>query len=116
MSEPTNVDESDPTTWVILIGTVVAIGGAVLIYPLFVGHHRGHGYGQNACINNLRKIDGAKDQWAIEKKIAAGTTASTNVLEYMAGNRMPVCPEGGTYSLNPMGTNPTCSISSHRLP
>jgi len=28
----------------------------------------------------------------------------------------PSCPAGGTYTLNAVGTNPTCSVSGHTLP
>src|ERR1700719_983124 len=31
---------------------------------------------QNACINNLRQIDGAKQQWALENKVSATATPS----------------------------------------
>ena len=75
--------------------------------------------GQNVCVSNLRQIDGAKDQWAIENKVAKGATPDTNaVYEYIKGNHLPTCPAGGTYSMNPIGKNPTCSIggSGHSLP
>ena len=31
---------------------------------------------KNACINNLRQIDGAKEQWALETKQAPGAAAN----------------------------------------
>src|SRR4026208_535932 len=31
---------------------------------------------KNACINNLRKIDGAKEQWALENRAAAGAAVT----------------------------------------
>ena len=73
---------------------------------------------QAACINNLRQIDGAKDQWAIEKGHKVGETAvASEVVEYIKGG-MPVCPDGGYYALHPIGENPTCSIGGarHSLP
>ena len=74
---------------------------------------------QAACINNLRQLDGAKDQWAIEKGHRVGEPVVTNeVIEYMYKGGMPTCPNGGTYSLNPLGQNPTCGIGGdhHSLP
>ena len=39
---------------------------------------------QNACINNLRQIDGAIQQWALETKQApTATVTSTDVTPYM---------------------------------
>jgi prepilin-type N-terminal cleavage/methylation domain-containing protein len=35
---------------------------------------------QNACINNLRQIDAAKQQWALEKGQAASATPSSAAL------------------------------------
>src|SRR5688572_33491864 len=50
---------------------------------------------KNACINNLRQIDGAKEQWALEKKKAAGAAATpqTEIDEYIKGGT-PKCPSG----------------------
>src|SRR5690349_1713838 len=49
---------------------------------------------QNACINNLRQIDNAKQQWAIEHKQApSAVPASTAVAEYL--KTLPLCPSGG---------------------
>lgn len=71
----------------------------------------------NACINNLRQLDAAKEQWALaEGKENEAEPDLQGVLEYIKGNRMPVCPQGGTYQLNAIGTAPTCSHPGHALP
>ncbi len=70
---------------------------------------------QNACINNLRQIDAAKQQWALEKgKQATDVPAMEDLKPYL--QRIPHCPAGGTYTLNAVGQPPTCSIPDHRLP
>ena len=47
---------------------------------------------QNACINNLRQIDGGKDQWAIENnKVDSDTLTSANVSPFIKGG-WPKCP------------------------
>ncbi|HEX7471387.1 MAG TPA: type II secretion system protein [Verrucomicrobiae bacterium] len=70
----------------------------------------------NACINNLRQIDGAKEQWALEKKKNdADACLSTDVAPYIKGNAMPKCPASGTYAVNAIGTNPTCAKTGHTL-
>ena len=71
----------------------------------------------NACINNLRQIDGAKQQFALESQKPAGTLVSTEDLApYFPGKVIPTCPGGGVYTLNHLGLGPTCSISGHVLP
>jgi prepilin-type N-terminal cleavage/methylation domain-containing protein len=74
---------------------------------------------KNACINNLRQIDGAKEQWALEKKVSAGTaldaTKEGEVDAYIKGSKRPTCPAGGTYSYNAVDTSPACSIPGHTL-
>lgn len=70
---------------------------------------------KNACINNLRQIDVAKQQWALEKSKKNGDVpAKEDLLPYL--RRWPVCPAGGTYVIGAVGEEPTCSIPSHRLP
>ena len=69
----------------------------------------------NACINNLRQIDAAKQQWALEKgKKATDTPTKEDLLPYLRG--WPVCPQGGTYTIGAVGEPPTCSIPNHKLP
>jgi prepilin-type N-terminal cleavage/methylation domain-containing protein len=65
---------------------------------------------KNACINNLRQIDGAKEQWAMEKNKATDDAVEDgDIEEYMKGG-MPTCPGGGSYTINAVGTNPECSL------
>jgi prepilin-type N-terminal cleavage/methylation domain-containing protein len=62
----------------------------------------------NACINNMRLIDAAKEQDAIENNQAAGAVA-TNVLDYLKGNVLPICPAGSAaYVVGNIGAVPTC--------
>ncbi len=75
---------------------------------------------QNACINNLRQIEAAKEQWALEKRKAQGTTATTaEVMEYIKNPSSSTnCPSGGTIAYGFIGTNCTCTITTpliHKL-
>jgi hypothetical protein len=72
----------------------------------------------NACINNLRQIEGAKQQWALEnKKEKDAIPGPTDLDKYLVhGFNSLKCPVGGTYTINPVGEDPTCSIPDHRLP
>ena len=101
---------------------VVAIIGllAAIAIPNFV---RARTQSQkNACINNLRQIDGAVQQWALEnKQPSTGSPAITDVLPYMKSS--VICPSGGTsftdsYTLGTVAAKPSCLLVSgtHILP
>ena len=54
----------------------------------------------NACINNMRQIDSAIQQWALENgKKDTDPPDSAAVAGYIKGNKMPTCPAGGDYTL-----------------
>ena len=74
---------------------------------------------QNACINQLRQMDGAKQQFALEYNLT-GTNYVTaeQILPYLARpgvTQLPPCPAGGTYTLDRIDKPPTCSIPGHTL-
>jgi prepilin-type N-terminal cleavage/methylation domain-containing protein len=83
---------------------------------------------QNACINNLRQIDGAVNEWALESGQSNGATIASaqTVSAYIklnVNNSVPGCPAGGTYTTSTVGATPQvkCSLSTittspHRLP
>jgi hypothetical protein len=72
---------------------------------------------RNACINNLRQIDAAKQQWALENnKTEDAVPAAPDLLPYFKDGTFPVCPSGGVYTINAVGLPPTCSIPGHVLP
>ena len=100
---------------------VVAIIGllAAIAIPNFV---RARNTAQrNSCINNLRQLDGAKQQWALEQKMQdTSSPGTTDVQVYLKNNMFPRCPGSGSYALNAVNTDPTCSLSAgttlHLLP
>src|SRR5882672_5493947 len=70
----------------------------------------------SACINNLRQLDGAKQQWALEKR--KGTNDVPSVAEispYVFHQEIPKCPVGGVYTLGLVAESPRCSITGHVL-
>jgi competence protein ComGC len=76
----------------------------------------------NACINQLRMIDAAKQEWALEnnqQSTNAPTQADLTRLknnQYFKNGQFPACPAGGTYTIGAVGEAPTCSIPKHQLP
>lgn len=72
---------------------------------------------QNACINNLRLIDGAKQQWALEyKKTADDVPTPNDLMLYITNKQLPVCPGGGSYIFGAVKDAPQCTLPGHVLP
>jgi prepilin-type N-terminal cleavage/methylation domain-containing protein len=72
---------------------------------------------RNACIENLRQIDSAKQQWAIEmKQDSSATPAAADLDSYIKGGWASLaCPAGGAYTINDMSNDPTCDVALHVL-
>jgi len=71
---------------------------------------------RKTCINNLRLIDDAKQQWAVDLAEPDNAVPTVKDLQpYFKDTGFPECPEGGTYSINAVNEVPTCSISGHAL-
>jgi competence protein ComGC len=71
----------------------------------------------NACINNLRMIDAAKQQWALENnKKSTDIPTQSDLAHYLKNGQFPTCPKGGIYTIGPVGEAPTCSEPKHSLP
>jgi prepilin-type N-terminal cleavage/methylation domain-containing protein len=73
----------------------------------------------NACINNMRQIDSAIQQFAFAKNLAAGATINypndlTPYIKLNSAGSIPSCPALGTYIVQVVGTNPsvTCSLGT----
>ncbi|HXC98046.1 MAG TPA: type II secretion system protein [Verrucomicrobiae bacterium] len=101
---------------------VVAIIGllAAIAIPNFV---RARTTAQmNACINNLRQIDGAKQQWALEHQaVSTAAPGATDIQPYMgrgSSGTLPSCPADSSKTfatsyatgLGNVQTAPVCSI------
>ena len=100
---------------------VVAIIGllAAIAIPNFVRSRKTSQ--TNACINNLRQIDAAKQQWALENgKKSSDSPQSTDLQLYLgrgdSGSVSNVCcplqssvTALGGYTINIVGTPPTCN-------
>ena len=75
----------------------------------------------NACINNLRQIDAAAQEFALEngKSTGSAITYPTDLTPYIkmnASGSVPPCPAGGSYSDPSVGAVPTCSLSTTITP
>ncbi|MFT5498603.1 MAG: hypothetical protein ACI9TH_004018 [Kiritimatiellia bacterium] len=66
------------------------------------------------CIANLRQIDGAKQQWAIDsKKNGSDTPGKTDLYGTTLYLKVePGCPLSGAYTIGTVNDNPICSLSA----
>ena len=74
----------------------------------------------NACIANLKQMDGAAQQWALEnKKTDSDTIDVPAAAKYLKGGQLPLCPANGKYQFTTVSNPPTCTkatILGHSLP
>jgi hypothetical protein len=71
---------------------------------------------QKTCLSNLRRIDDAKQAWAEDNNEPDNAVPkAADLLRYLKGGALPVCPSGGTYSINAVNEVPTCSYPGHVL-
>jgi prepilin-type N-terminal cleavage/methylation domain-containing protein len=65
---------------------------------------------RQACINNLKAIDGAKTTWALENRKADTDVPSEADLNL---DPKPTCPGGGSYNFGQVGEKATCTVPDH---
>jgi hypothetical protein len=71
----------------------------------------------NTCLNNLRQLDAARQQWELKNHRTTNDPPPT-IADLRTYLQEPLfCPQGGTYSLGRVGESPKCSVGgSHALP
>ena len=97
---------------VAIIGIIIAIA-----VPAFL-RARENSRGR-ACQENLAKIDGSKEQYALEFKLGNGAAVTlAQLVDPGSGagtgylKKLPTCPSSGTYGVGLIGVDPTCSYTS----
>jgi hypothetical protein len=94
---------------IIPITAVVGLLAAIAI-PSFV---KARGTAQfNGCINNMRMIDSCKEQAALQYKHRVGAQIPNAQISEFSPRPMAqiICPSGGKYTSNPLGSDPQCSL------
>ena len=74
---------------------------------------------EKSCLNNLRMIDSAKEQWAMESNAAdVATPVATDVDDYIKGTSAKlICPSDAaktfvtSYTIGAMNTDAACLIN-----
>ena len=69
------------------------------------------------CINNLRLIECAANQFALEHNLTNGDRINfpndlTPYIKLNSAGKIPPCPSGGTYYIGRVGKNPICSLGT----
>ena len=102
-----------------LILGYVSIGLMVVMLPIYAGMAipalaKARDTAQRiSCINNMKMIDLAKKQSALEHNYPEGTTVPDDqISEQLKPNGLSglKCPKGGSYTINPIGKAPACSV------
>jgi len=107
------------TVWELLLVVVIVALVVWISIPNFI--RGGHGSPANACINNLRQIDAAANQFALEHHLTNGDRINfpndlTPYIKLNISGKIPPCPSGGTYYIGRVGKNPTCLLGSTVTP
>jgi general secretion pathway protein G len=80
----------------------------------------GHASAVSSCIDNLRQIDGAINEWALENGKHNGDPVTfEDIKPYIKLNssgEIPSCPVGGKYTITVVGQKPTCSLGTNQSP
>ena len=87
---------------VLIIGILLAIAVPNFIKARETSRSR-------TCVGNLKQIDSAKEQYAMENKLGEGEDVGDLWPDYI--KKEPVCPSGGEYTVDTVGTDPTCSYA-----
>ena len=105
---------------IMIVIAIIALLAAIAIPTLLRAAAKSQA---TTCINNLRQIDSAVQQFSVVagKHVGETITYPTDLTAYIKLNKngeIPPCPAGGTYTLNTVGTIPSaeCSLGSTVTP
>lgn len=98
---------------IMIVVAIIGLLAAVAIPNFMRARERAQ---RNACIANLKQIDGGKTLWALDQSAPTGATVSWANLVTAYIKKQPACPAGGSYTIGVIGTDPTCAVSGHVLP
>jgi len=103
---------------IMIVVAIIGLLAAIAIPNFVTARQSAHA---KACSNNLRQIDAAANQFALERGRTTGEAINYpgDLLPYLKLNSagsIPPCPAGGNYSVANVGTNPVCSLGSSVTP
>ena len=99
---------------IMIVVAIIGLLAAVAIPNLVTARKKAS---KQACIMNLKSIDGAKANWALEMK--KGDADVPNDSDLFGQDKFirdkPQCPAGGTYDIKAVSEKPTCTVPEHAL-
>jgi len=98
---------------IIVVASTVALLMSLALLPKFI-KSRTHA-AKESCISLLREIDGASQVWQEEHHKGTNEVPTWEDLKPYCRHVPLVCPQGGSYTLGALATEPTCSIPIHSL-
>ncbi len=105
--------------FVVTIFIIVVLG--LMVAGYLINKRVRAGSSVNVCVNNLRQIDAAAHQFALEHSLTNGMPINfpndlTPYIKLNSAGKIPGCPQGGIYTLKKVGDAPTCSLGTTVTP
>ena len=105
---------------IMVVVAVIALLAAIVIPNLLRAGAKSQA---QTCINNLRQIDTAMQEFALEQGKTTGASVSypadlTPYIRLNSQGSIPPCPVGGAYTVNTVGATPSafCSLGATITP
>lgn len=110
-------------TEIMIVVSIIGLLSTIAVPGMLRARTKGQ---QSTCLDNLRLLDWAKQQWALEAKSSPTATPTTaELMPYLGrgAGRLPICPAdpqqtfATSYVMNDCSTAPTCKMdATHVLP
>lgn len=96
----------------VLISAAVIVASSALLLAYLILSQRAAFHRRTACVGNLVRIDLAKEAVGEVLKLTNGSIVMLSDLQQIARQPREVCPNGGVYLINPVGTDPECTYTN----
>ena len=106
--------------FMVFLFCIVAVLISITLLKLSIRRSSGLGPA-NICISNLRQIEAAANQFALENHLTNGAHINfpndlTPYIKLDANEKIRSCLSGGIYSMIKVGDKPTCSLGTTMTP
>lgn len=96
--------------WPFYAGLLVLLGASA-VFAMFLKQQRAYRV-RTVCVSNLLLIRMAKLDMAQQRAVQKGASVTLQELQPFIGAKVLKCPSGGSYTIGPIGSNPTCSYTN----
>jgi hypothetical protein len=92
---------------------VAAVSLAVVVGTVLILQREKAAFARRtACVGSLTRICLSKELVAKELGLTNGAAIPAGALQRIAGQVPEVCPDGGSYVINPVGVMPQCTFTN----